>query len=125
MIIDKAPIKRNKQLISSELALYLLKPLSPQISFLFFTDMDQYTGQFASSLIDFSEKLNNVPKKSLEFHFRRGDFSKWIGETLEDKVLEDRINNLHSSLQGEKLRKSIQKIVKKRLDELRIVSLTD
>jgi hypothetical protein len=46
--------------------------------FYFFTDIGQYTGIYAVSLMDFYTKLRSVDIKSVDFHMNRGDFQHWI-----------------------------------------------
>ena len=82
-------------------------------SFLFFTDQGQYSGQYASSLSDFVQKLNGVPLKSVEFHWARGDFSKWIKDIFGDESLANRIDQIDKSIKGEELRNTIKRIVEK------------
>jgi hypothetical protein len=60
----------------------LLRKVSIPDAFLFFTDAEHYTGDFAISLTELAEKLDRVPFKSIEFHFQRGDFEKWVGRTV-------------------------------------------
>ena len=42
------------------------------------TDVGQYTGLFATSLMDFYIKLPSLVTKSIDFHMNRGDFQNWI-----------------------------------------------
>ncbi|MEJ2242009.1 MAG: hypothetical protein P8Y18_07695, partial [Candidatus Bathyarchaeota archaeon] len=60
-----------------------------------------------------------VKIESLEFHFYRGDFEKWINEILEDKILTKRIRALKILEPfGDLLRDQLIFIVSKRLEEL-------
>jgi len=106
--------------IDSESASKILRKVSMQESFFFFTDIDQYTGEFAQSLEDFYNKMSSVVLKSLDFHFKRGDFERWIGEMLGDAYLADRIHRIKKSVQGEKLRTTLKGMVKRRLNQLEI-----
>jgi len=58
----------------------ILRTLPREKAFYFFTSIGNYTGESASSLKEFMEKINEVNLKSLEFHLHRGDFEKWIAE---------------------------------------------
>jgi hypothetical protein len=87
-------------------------------AFLFFTDAENYSGEFAFSLPDFSSKLEKMPFSSVEFHFRRSDIEKWIGKTIGDQDLSSRIHSVDRSLRGEQLRNALIGIIRKRLDEL-------
>jgi len=110
--------RRCKIKINPESASEILRTVPPQEFFLFFTDIGQYTGEFAQSLEDFYNKLGKVPLKSLDFHLRRGDFEKWVRETLRDGYLADRISRMNKSTQIEKLRATLKRIVKRRLNQL-------
>jgi len=74
----------------------ILRTVPREKAFYFFTSIGNYTGVSASSLKEFMEKINEVSVKSLEFHLYRGDFEKWIDETLEDKKLVAEIRSLRS-----------------------------
>ncbi|MDI6905714.1 MAG: DUF5752 family protein [Candidatus Bathyarchaeia archaeon] len=83
----------------------ILRTLPREKAFYFFTSIGNYTGESASSLKEFMDKINEVDVKSLEFHFYRGDFEKWIAEILEDEGLAEEIKKLHEyGLMGDKLR---------------------
>ena len=69
--------------------------------------------------MDFLEKLKVVDVNSILFHYPRGDFQKWIENTLGEKELANRLCFIKTGLSGEKLRKQLLKIVKKRVDEIR------
>ncbi|MGQ9461222.1 MAG: DUF5752 family protein [Candidatus Bathyarchaeaceae archaeon] len=116
--------KKTKRRIGSELGSRILRTVPIPEAFLFFTDIGQYTGEFAPSLSDFCEKLKTTPLKSIEFHFKRRDFERWVRETLGDEYLANRISKIDRSAQGEELRKTIQGIVKNRLNQLKVVSIT-
>ncbi|MGB8780718.1 MAG: DUF5752 family protein [Candidatus Bathyarchaeia archaeon] len=105
--------------ISAELVSKILRTVSLTEAFHFFTDIGQYDGKSATSLADFSEKLKTAPLKSIEFHFKRGDFERWTRETLGDEYLADGIGRIDKSVQGEALRKAIQRTVENRLYHLK------
>lgn len=85
-----------------------LKTFPREKAFYFFTSIGNYTGVSAASLKEFVEKINEVNVKSLEFHLYRGDFEKWIGETLEDKELAEDIRKLQKiHLTGDALRNQL------------------
>jgi hypothetical protein len=107
--------KSIKELSDRAFSLKLLRTVSTKEAFHFYTDIGQYYGQPATSLADFCEKLEAVPIKSIDFHLRRGDFEKWIRESVGDKYLADEIAKVDRSLRGEELRKLIQRTVKNRL----------
>ena len=96
-----------------------LKTFPREKAFYFFTSIGNYTGVSAASLKEFVEKINEVNVKSLEFHLYRGDFEKWIGETLEDKELAEDIRKLQKiSLTGDALRNQLYVTVSRRLKHL-------
>jgi len=118
-------VPRNRRYrigINPESASKILRRVPPQKAFFFFTGIGQYTGELAQNLEDFYNKIDKVPLKSLDFHLRRGDFEKWIRETLGDAYLADRINRINKPTQTEKLRATLKGIVKRRLNQLTVKS---
>lgn len=113
-----------KSRMDRELASRILRTVPIPEAFLFFMDIGQYDGEFATCLADFCEKLKKIPLKSMEFHFKRGDFERWIRETLTDEYLANRISKIDRSARGEELRTAIQRIVKNRLDKLKAATMT-
>jgi len=66
------------------------------------------------------KKIGEVNAKSLEFHFYRGDFEKWVAEVLEDGELAEEINNLKNLKPvGNSLRDQLHLIVSKRFEKLK------
>ena len=104
-----------RKTISAESVSKILRTVSITEAFHFFTDIGQYDRKSANSLADFSENLKTVPLKSIEFHFKRGDFERWIREMLGDEYLANGISRIDKSVQGEALRVAIQRIVESRL----------
>ncbi len=98
---------------------HILRRVSIHEAFLFFTDEEHYTGKFAQSLDIFVREIDNVPLKSIEFHFERGDFQKWIRNIIGDNELASRFNCIEESMRGVELRKTIKKTVKERIDQLK------
>lgn len=97
----------------------ILKTVSREKAFYFFTSIGNYTGESVSSLKEFMDKISAVDVKSLEFHLHRGDFEKWIAEVLEDKDLAAEIDGLRSlNYSGSLLRNSLYGIVAKRYRQL-------
>jgi len=72
----------------------IFRKLPKEQAFYFFTSVGNYTGESAASFEEFLDKIKEIDIKSLEFHLYRGDFEKWIAETLEDKELAEEIMNL-------------------------------
>lgn len=89
-------------------------------AFYFFTSIGNYTGESAVSLEEFAKKILQVNSKSIEFHLYRGDFEKWITDTLEDMTLADKIKNLKVLKPiGIDLRDRLYLIVSKHCENLR------
>ena len=86
--------------------------------FYFYRDINDPTGEVATSLGDFLEKLQATDIRSIEFHFHRQDFEKWIKEVLCDDKLYQRISGLDKTIKGEELRLQITEIVKRSLEDL-------
>jgi hypothetical protein len=116
--------KKARSNIDRESVSKILRPVSYPEAFLFFTDVGQYIGELASSLNDFCEKLKKIPLKSVEFHFERGDFEKWIRETLRDENLANMLSKIGKSIRGEELRTTIQRMVERRLSQLEKIAET-
>jgi hypothetical protein len=99
----------------------ILRNVPREKAFYFFTSIGNYTGISACSLKEFMEKINEVNVKSLEFHFYRGDFEKWISEVLEDAELAEELKRLQrANLMGENLRNQLYAAVSKELKRLTI-----
>ena len=86
--------------------------------FHFFTSLGQYTGETAISLETFGREIEVISIESVDFHFKRADFQKWIADTLGDAELATAIGHIEKELTGEPLRKRILKIINERTGEL-------
>jgi len=111
--------KKESRADSPESAAKILRITPIKEAFYFFSDIGQYTGIFARSLEEFYEKISSVPLKSLEFHFARGDFEKWIKEILGDMHLAKTINSMDKSLKAEKLRTMLKRNIRRRINYLK------
>ena len=96
----------------------ILRTVPPDQSFLFFEDIGKYTGRLAANLADFCENMKTIDMKSVTFHFERGDYERWIRETLHDAELARKLKRIKKSSSGEQLRNRILRSVGKRLNEL-------
>lgn len=97
----------------------ILRPLSREKTFYFFTSIGNYTGESAASLKEFMDKIKEVNVKSLVFHFHRGDFERWIAEVLEDKELAEEIEKMQKiNVTGDLLRNRLYEVISKRYKEL-------
>lgn len=98
----------------------ILRNLLREEAFYFFTSIGNYTGQSASSLREFMQKIREIDIKSLEFHLYREDFEKWISQTLGDARLAAEIRNLRlRKVVGNVLREQLYSVVWKRYRELK------
>jgi hypothetical protein len=111
----KKQVTRKK----SELAKKILRTVPQNEAFYFFTDIGEYTGECASSLDNFCNKIKIMELKSVLFHSNRQDFEKWIKETIGDSVLADEISNIKNSAKQDDFRTEIHRIVKQRLSQLK------
>ena len=96
----------------------ILRTVPPDQSFLFFEDIGKYTGRLAANLADFCENMKTIDIASVTFHFERGDYERWIRETLHDAELARKLKRIKKSSSGEQLRNKILRSVRKRLNEL-------
>jgi hypothetical protein len=96
----------------------ILQSVPFEKGFHFFTASRKYTGITATSLSEFSEKLQLVSVRSVKYHFRRSDFQGWINDTIGDSDLAAQVARLDAQLPSENLRKELVKIVQKRLREV-------
>ena len=81
------------------------KEVGVEKGFFFYEDLGKPLHQVAVSMSDFLEKVREAPTTSLEFHQNRGDFAKWIRNTLGAVSLADAIEPVKDT--GEDLRKRI------------------
>lgn len=96
----------------------ILRNLSHKKGFHFYKKYGQYTGITATSLVEFQSKIKIVDEQSLLFHYPRGDFKKWIQNTLKDKKLANKIDVTFSNLSSKNIRENLLSIINKRLKEL-------
>jgi hypothetical protein len=88
----------------------------PQRAFYFYTNIGAPTGQVASSLEDFNNKLKSVNVASIEFHMQRGDFENWIRDVFHNSKLAARLKLIKAlGLKGEKLREAVYEEVKRNI----------
>jgi hypothetical protein len=112
------PLNLNKSAITKSTAEKILATVPYVNGFHFFTSVGQYTGETAVSLSTFAKEVEVAPIESIDFHFKRADFQKWIAETIGDAELATAIGHIEKELTGEPLRRRILKIVNERVSEL-------
>lgn len=110
---------RAMKVNNKEIASKILRTVPHNNAFYFFTDIGKYSGKFAASLTDFCNKLERIDIRSVDFHFQRRDFQKWIRKTIGDVHLANELNKIEKSIQGEELRTKIYQTVMRRLTELK------
>jgi hypothetical protein len=88
------------------------------VGFHFFTTEGQYTGETAVSLVTFAKDVEVAPIESIDFHFKRSDFQKWIADTIGDKKLATEIGHVEKELAGEPLRHKLLWIINTSIKEL-------
>jgi len=109
----------KEQDISESKILKILSNVPHDKEFRFFTDLDRSTGEIATSLVTFAQRLEGISADSVKFHFQRNDFQNWIQTTVGDGVLAERINHISDQLPVEDLRNELVKAVQKRVSQLR------
>ena len=89
-----------------------MKKVPKEKAFYFFTSIGNYTGENASSLEEFLEKVKAIDSKSFEFHRCRGDFEKWIREVWGYEELAEKISKMTKlDLKEEALRTYVYNII--------------
>jgi len=102
----------------------VLRNLPANEQFHFFMNTSNYTGKSARNLNQFCKIITTINEESINFHFNRYDFERWIGGTLHDPTLARRINKLKNLITKEKMseekaRTLLHNIAKNRLTELK------
>jgi hypothetical protein len=106
---------------NTNIASRLLRSVAEQEGFNFYIALGEPIGKTAISLADFAEKMADVDVRSVNFHYPRKDFEKWIFEVIGDTKLASRLNlisRMHIGIKGEALRNQIIRAVKVRLSEI-------
>ncbi|MDH5794996.1 MAG: hypothetical protein OEZ24_02690 [Candidatus Bathyarchaeota archaeon] len=111
--------EKTGKTVGRELAEKVLGRTSVENAFHFYAGEGRPLWISSNSLIDFSKKIGSVDLRSIEYHFRRGDFEMWIRH-LRDDELADRLKVLRETgTSGESLRDRLCEAVRYRCDELR------
>ena len=112
----------RRSILNNDIVSKILRSVSEQEGFHFYLVIGEPTGKTAVSLADFVEKIEVIDVQSVNFHFTRKDFEKWISVVFGDAELAlrlGRIGRIHLGIQGEALRNEIIRTVKIRLNELK------
>ncbi|MGA3111977.1 MAG: hypothetical protein ABSE15_08090 [Candidatus Bathyarchaeia archaeon] len=113
MEMVKETMEQNK-----DRARAILAPVPYDHGFHFFTAIGRYTGETAISLATFARDVEVAPIESIDFHFKRADFQKWIAETIGDNELAGAIEKVEKDFAGEPLRQKLLRIINARVEEL-------
>jgi hypothetical protein len=99
----------------------VFRTLSDSESFYFYKAFGKPIGERATSLTDFLKKLEKVDALSIAFHYYRGDFERWIRETIGDPVLASRLSvRGRTVLKGEALRELVVQTIRVRFNEFKV-----
>jgi predicted transcriptional regulator len=91
-------------------ALKVFVPVSSEMSFLFYVEVDKPMDLTAHSMEEFYRFIKQVIVDSLEFHLYRGDFENWLKDVCKDLELAKTFGALKiKGLKGEDLRKALLK----------------
>jgi hypothetical protein len=96
----------------------ILKYLPMEKSFHFYADIGKPLNVFATSLVDFCDKIEKVDSGSIEFHTRRGDFEAWFTSLGDIELARKVLLTREQKISSEELRKKLHEIVRKRFEEL-------
>ena len=105
--------------VDKTLASKILRTVHSHEGFWFYKAPGEFTGKNATSLNDFAKMLRVVDVQSIDFHFSRGDFRRWIRFIIGDNDLSIRINRIPQDTRGEKLRINLIRVVNERISELK------
>ena len=111
----------KEQNISELKIMKIMSSVPHDKGFHFFTDLDRNTGETATSLVTFAQKLESINADSLKFHLQRKDFQNWIKTTVGDDVLAERINHINMQLPVEDLRNELVQTVQNRISYLKLL----
>ena len=121
--MTKSPDKKTINNVNAEVAMKILSAVPCDKGFHFFMTDGHYTGETATSLVNFSRDLEREDIQTIRFHFERGDFQKWLSTTICDEELTRRIDVLNKNSPDEELRTQLVEIIQKRLFELQTASI--
>ena len=116
---------KTDNLIDLKSASKILSTVPYNKAFYFFTDIGQSTNKWSVCLADFCNAVRTVDARSVEFHFKRGDFANWIKGTLCDAELAGEVNRVSKAIRGEELRTRLLQIVESRLTKLKKLQASD
>jgi quinol monooxygenase YgiN len=107
--------------LDKEDASKIVRTVSKKEGFHFYKGLNSAELEVATSLEGFATKLRTVDLDSVDFHFQRGDFQKWIDEIVGDGQLSLMISKIDSKIHGKDLRSRILKTVNDRVALARMI----
>ena len=114
--MKRAVAKDN--VLDSEDSSKILRTVPIPEGFHFYKGVGEPTSVIATGLSSFIEKLESVDLNSVDFHFKHGDFEKWISHVLGDQVLSERIGSIDRETHGNELKRKLTATVNNRIREL-------
>ena len=111
----------KEQNISEAKIMKIMSTIPHDKGFHFFTGLNRSTGDTATSLETFAQKLESINADSLKFHLQRNDFQNWVKTTVGDDVLAERINHISVQLPVEDLRNELVQTVQNRISYLKLL----
>lgn len=109
-----------KNSCNAETAQKILSSVPYAQGFHFFMPDGHYSGETAMSLCSFLRDLESVDFQSIKFHFDRGDFQKWLRNTVGDEELARIIDELDKESPEENLQNKLVDVVQRRISELQL-----
>ena len=104
--------------VDKQKAAEILAYLPMEKSFHFYADIGKPLDTFATSLGDFTDKIQKVDSSSIEFHIRRGDFEAWFTSLGDIELARKTLLTREQKMSGEELHKKLHEIARKRFEEL-------
>ena len=108
-----------RKVVDKTLVSRIMRTVHDYEGFYFYKALGEYTGKNAMSLKDLAKMLQVVDVQSVDFHFSREDFRRWIQFIIGDVDLSIRINKIPHDTRGEKLRIVLIKTISERIGELK------
>lgn len=94
----------------------LFYPSKAKKIFYFSSASGDLTGESVLFVEELAEKIRKIDIKTVEFHFYRRDFEKWIADVADDRELAGTISDLHAKNPcGETLRSELYTVISSHL----------
>jgi hypothetical protein len=119
--MSKKPVEK-KQVLDKATINKIMRTVPKNEGMQFLKGPGEPTGKTATSLTDLAAKLASVDIRSVNYHFKRSEFEKWIRDSFDDQELARRFNRVNKETHGEKLREQLVMLIKNRIDELKAMA---